>query len=349
MKIVHIESGLGNQMLIYCEYLALKKCNPGEKIYIETSVYDIPECSDTICQWNGYELKRVFGIDAPNIREIMTDEQWRDFLEDVRQSRFWEKNWNYPRYITAALKKQGFEVENIRGDFEAEGAKLMTRESTSFKSRMGHTLPGYWLKKFLRERKKAAVLQEKNDQEKLFLSTDSSVFTGQRLSFKFVGNGIERIRQEIGESFVFPEITDEKNLEMLSLIRSTNSVAIHARRGDMLGYNADFYKYGYFKRAVKYIRSKVSEPVFIFFCEPGGGEWCRENGKIFGLDPKKDTVYFTDWNKGTESFRDMQLMAECRHQIITNSSFGWWAAYLNRNPEKITCAPDFTINTTNYF
>lgn len=58
MKIVHIESGLGNQMLSYCEFLALKKSNPKDDIFIETSIYDIPECNDTICQWNGYELNR---------------------------------------------------------------------------------------------------------------------------------------------------------------------------------------------------------------------------------------------------------------------------------------------------
>ena len=336
-------------MLSYCEYLALKKSNPGEEIYIENSIYDIPECFGTVCQWNGYELDRIFGINAPNIKDLMSDAQWQEYLSDVRESRFWEKNWNYPVYITKALRKQGIDTENIRGDFEEDGAKLMTGESSTLKSRFGHTLPGYWLKKYMREKNRESVLAEKNEQKRVFLTTDRPVFTGQRLSFKFKGNGIERIDKEIRESFVFPEITDEKNLDMLSLIRSTNSVAIHARRGDMLGYNADFYKFGYFKRAVKYIRSRVSEPVFIFFCEPGGGEWCRCNEKLFGLDPKKDTVCFTDWNKGSESYRDMQLIAECKHQIITNSSFGWWGAYLNANPEKITCAPDFTINTTDSF
>ena len=52
MKIIHIESGLGNQMLSYCEYLAIKKMNPDDDCFIETIVYDIPECNDVICQWN---------------------------------------------------------------------------------------------------------------------------------------------------------------------------------------------------------------------------------------------------------------------------------------------------------
>lgn len=349
MKIVHIESGLGNQMLSYCEYLALKKSNPGEKIYIENSVYDIPECSDTICQWNGYELKRIFNIDAPNLRDVLSDRQWDEYLNDVRESRFWEKNWNYPRYITAALKKQGIELDNIIGDFEEKGALLNTGEPSTLKSRLGHTLPGFWLKKALREINKEANIKNANNQEQTFLSTDRSVFTGQSLSFKFVGNGIERIDSEIRDSFVFPEITDDNNLKMLAVIKASNSVAIHARRGDMLGYNADFYRFGYFRRAVKYIKKTVSDPVFIFFCDPGSVEWCKNNEKVFGLDFGKDTVFFTDWNKGMESYRDMQLMTECKHQIITNSSFGWWASYLNRNPDKITCAPDYTINTTNYF
>ena len=43
MKIVHIESGLGNQMLSFCEYIALKMMNPEDDVYVETVIYDIPE------------------------------------------------------------------------------------------------------------------------------------------------------------------------------------------------------------------------------------------------------------------------------------------------------------------
>ena len=64
MKIIHIDSGLGNQMLSYCEYLAMKKMNPDDDCYIETIIYEIPECQEVVCQWNGYELNRIFGINA---------------------------------------------------------------------------------------------------------------------------------------------------------------------------------------------------------------------------------------------------------------------------------------------
>ena len=155
-----------------------------------------------------------------------------------------KKNWNYPVYITAALKEQGITVENFRGNFEASSATLMTRESSTIKSRLGHTWGGYWLKKFLRKKNKKKILKEVNSQPLVFIKTQKSIFTGQRLAFKFIGNGIENIEKEIRESFIFPQITDEKNLKMLELIQVTNSVAIHARRGDMLGYNSDCYKYG---------------------------------------------------------------------------------------------------------
>ena len=133
---------------------------------------------------------------------------------------------------------------------------------------------------------------------------------------------------------------------MKNILEKCNTVAIHARRGDMLGFNGACYKYGYFKRAVRYIRKHVENPVFVFFCDPGSVEWCKQNADIFNLDFSRDKVYFVDWNKGTDSFRDMQLMSCCKHAIITNSSFGWWGAYLIKNKIKITISPDITINTT---
>ena len=81
MKIVHIESGLGNQMLSFCEYIALKMMNPEDDVYVETVIYDIPECNDIICQWNGYELNRIFGINAPNIRERFDEKNGKNSWE----------------------------------------------------------------------------------------------------------------------------------------------------------------------------------------------------------------------------------------------------------------------------
>jgi len=349
MKVVHIESGIGNQMLSYCELLALQHANPEEVCYIENIIYDIPECNDVICQWNGYELERVFGIHASNVKELFDDATWQSVKQDIADSRFWDRNWNYPVYFTDAFRKHGLALTNIRGDFEGENATLMTKESSSFKSRLRKTYPGHLLKRVLNRVNRNKILRRHMEAEQLFLSTDEDLYTGQRLSFKFKGNHISRIESKIREVFTFPALADETNIRAMEEITENNSVAIHARRGDMLGYNYDCYQFGYFKRAVRYMKKHVENPLFIFFCDPGSVDWCKENLAIFGLKAGKDRIRFVDWNAGEQSYIDMQLMAKCKHQIITRSSFGWWGAFLNENPLKITCSPDFEINTTHHF
>lgn len=68
---------------------------------------------------------------------------------------------------------------------------------------------------------------------------------------------------------------------------------------------------------------------FVFSDDP---EWCKTNLKI------ENAKYIT-WNSGSEAYRDMQLMSLCKHNIIANSSFSWWAAYLNDNLKKIVISP----------
>lgn len=349
MKIIHIESGLGNQMLSYCEYLALKMMNPDDEFYLETIIYDIPECNQLICQWNGYELERIFGIDCPkNIKTLFFQNEWDSMMKEIRDTEFWNHNWNYPVAFTDVFREHGIELDNIRGNFDPNNDIIGTgyQQEMTWKDHMKNTWLWVTLKRYYSEMRESHYIEKENMKETLFLKTDRDVFTGQWLAFKYRGNNRELIDDEIRNVFRFPPFEDVQNKQMADFLCSCNSVAIHARRGDMERGLAWCYNYGYFKRAVNHIRKYVPQPVFVFFTDPGSIEWCKEHGSVFGLDFRKDTVYFVDWNKGTESYRDMQLMSYCKHAIITTSTFGWWGAFFIDNPQKITISPDIAIDTT---
>ncbi len=340
MKVIHIESGLGNQMLDYCEYLAIRSIQPNEQCYIETLLFDIPECNDVYCQWYGYELERIFGISVPNISEYFSEEQWKRIHQNLRESRFWEKNWNWPVYICEAFKSEGLLLKNLRGDFEKKHYSsdfIFRLKQTSAYSNMRRLYKTLCSDKYL-----------KSDTDMLFYPGTEDALMGHRLTFKRRGNQIEKLEPEIRRSFQFPEFTDSKNKELSSFLKNHETVAIHARRGDMLKWNGKYYKNGYFGRAVRFIKRRIERPIFIFFCDPGSIEYCKQNLDHFALN-KQDHIIYVDWNCGLESYRDMQLMSLCKHNIITNSSFGWWGAFLNQNPNKISISPEIEINTTHHF
>ena len=145
------------------------------------------------------------------------------------------------------------------------------------------------------------------------------------------------ISDEIRKDFSFPKFTSEKNLEILKLIKSYNSVSIHIRRGDYLqnrGFNG-LAPLEYYQKAIEYIKNKIENPHFFIFSNDI--EWCRKNLSI-------ENSYYIDWNRGEESYRDMQLMSLCKHNIIPNSTFSWWGAWLNKNPNKIVIAPEKWFN-----
>ncbi len=347
MKVIHIESGLGNQMLSFCEYLAMRKANPEDDIYIENIIYDIPECNNITCQWNGYELENIFKIKTENIKKLFSESEWSEIMREIRESRFWSKNMNYPVYFTKAFANHGLSLVNTFGDFEEERFKSEYNERYNrhkLKNKLKKTQLYMRLKMW--KMRRPLPLAQLDCKSELFIKSEEPLFAGQKLKFKYKGSGLELIENEVRKVFTFPEIKDKKNHDAFSYIKETDSVAIHARRGDMLGNNYPCYATGYFKRAVKLIRRHTSNPVFFIFCDPGSVKWAKDNADILGLDGRKDRIVFVDWNSGTESYRDMQLMAQCKHQVITNSSFGWWGAWLNTNPDKITCSPSFRINTT---
>lgn len=351
MLVVHMDSGLGNQMLDYAEYIAIQKSNPEEKCYLENIIYDLPHQEGMFSMWNGYELERIFGIQLPNIKELFSQQEWRKILKTVEESEFWKESWNYAPYIVDALGEHGLVLNNFG---KAAGSNPALSKSVKVRLRYMltcflRTAPGYHIKRILRLILKNKLIQQKKNSYDIFQKYPHDSYVGHSFAFKYAGMGIEKVDREIRAAFRFPPIADEKNLEILKLIQNNESVSIHARRSDLLFLNGHCYQHGFFKRAVKYIKKRVQNPVFIFFTDENSIGWCEENAGTFGLDLRKDEVRYVTWNKGEESYRDMQLMAQCKHNIFTESTFGFWGAYLNENPNKITCAPDVTILATNTF
>lgn len=151
------------------------------------------------------------------------------------------------------------------------------------------------------------------------------------------------VEEDVRKVFAFPKQDDLEYNTFLEKLRSDeNSVSIHVRRGDYLNISKEsFYQFGgvatdeYYKKAVKYIKKHVKDPCFYVFSNDI--EWCKNNLDI------PNATYVTG-NVGVNSWRDMQLMTECRHHIIANSSFSWWGAWLSIHEESgITIRPKWFI------
>lgn len=135
------------------------------------------------------------------------------------------------------------------------------------------------------------------------------------------------------EKLTFKDLSpnDLLNNEILLKIQSSNSVSIHIRRGDYLKSPIhNILDINYYKKAVEIIENKITEPIFFIFSDDIG--WVK-NQELFS-----DCV-FVDNNKNDTAYIDMQLMSLCKHNIIANSTFSWWAAWLNKNTDKIVVSP----------
>ena len=129
--------------------------------------------------------------------------------------------------------------------------------------------------------------------------------------------------------------------ELYSEINPNNleTIAIHVRRGDYVT-NAGTNEYHgvlpltYYENAIEVANSSrklLNQPLFVVFSDDI--EWCKQYFKSELLN-----IHFMEQNGAVI---DLFLMAKCDHQIIANSSYSWWAAWINQNPDKIVIAPEY--------
>ncbi len=156
----------------------------------------------------------------------------------------------------------------------------------------------------------------------------------------------DNIRNELIQTLKFNCDVEYKLKHIAEEISQKNMVSIHVRRGDYLEKN-NRWIYGnictddYYNRAIKYVQERVNECEFCLFSDDI--EWARkhfENLYATYIDAKMFDDY-QDWY-------DMYLMSVCKHNIIANSTFSWWGAWLNQNTSKIVVAPKKWVNQCEY-
>lgn len=144
------------------------------------------------------------------------------------------------------------------------------------------------------------------------------------------------IESILRQEFTFQHPLDHNNAEIANRIGSVNSVSIHIRRGDYAkgpqgSRNHALCTLEYYQNAISYVVEKASNPVFFIFSDDI--EWVKAHLDFSGNSE------IVAGNSGKQSYIDMQLMSLCSHNIIANSSFSWWGAWLNNNSEKMVVAP----------
>lgn len=162
--------------------------------------------------------------------------------------------------------------------------------------------------------------------------TKNCIFLGHWVNYRYFRDCEDAVRK----AFVFKPFTDNKNIRLANEMSKVNSVAVHFRKN--IDYISDpendkRCSPDYYNKAINYMLDNTDNPRFYFFSD--NWEWVEKNIKT-------DLPYTkVDWNpvNGAESFRDMQLMSCCKHNIIANSTYSWWGAWLNKNSEKIVVAP----------
>lgn len=225
----------------------------------------------------------------------------------------------------------GFELEDIFG--------IQLPTLSSFDFNLYNPINRKWIWRKLRR-----LYNTKNayTEESTEFHFDSSIFNDPHNRYYWGYwqhiDYINSVESELRKAFIFPPLTDSQNRQLIKKIRNNSTVSIHVRRGDyltvpLLGGICDE---AYYQSAISYMTNKLDSPLFVIFSNDI--PWCEETFKELN-------AVFIDWNTDKQSFRDMQLMSLCDHNIIANSSFSWWGAWLNDNPDKIVISPTRWTNS----
>lgn len=171
--------------------------------------------------------------------------------------------------------------------------------------------------------------------DKDVLTTKADYFLGSWQSFKY----FEDVADVIANDFRLQADLNTVCMDMIQQMRFSESVALHVRRGDYFADKRTKNEHGilgmdYYEQAIQFVCNKIRNPMIYIFSDDI--DWVKSNFNT------KYQVHYVDGSVGGPEF-SIYLMSKCKHNIISNSTFSWWGAWLNQNPEKIVVSPEFWI------
>ena len=311
MIIVQLAGGLGNQMFQYALSLQLKSLG---------KVVKIDDVAGFAQDEKRFPALSAFGIDyeRPSKKEL------------IRMLDSSLLPWNRVRRKLFGRKRKGYFEEDKRYHPE-----IMTWDDVY--------LEGYW--------QTEKYFEKIEDEIRRVYDTD------KLLHYIRDNEAVRRADGTLTDS-------DDSDTERLSVedwlerIESTESVGVHIRRGDyLLPENQELFG-GictgiYYKEAMEQMKRSYPDCRFYLFTndktrirEQLVRKTTVQSADAQAADVKlPDSIEIVDLGEqGEYDYAEFVLMSRCRHNILANSSFSWWASYLNRNPNKIVLAPDGWLN-----
>ena len=206
--------------------------------------------------------------------------------------------------------------------------------------------PGY--KNFILRKIYNQIEKLKPYHKKVFISQKSKLYDEKLLKIKSNSHVtgffqhhqyLNLNRVSILNGFKFKKENQNQDfLDLKNRFVNCKSISVHVRRGDYVGLN-HACSINYFNSAIQYIMSKVKNAEFFIFSDDI--DWCKTHLSF------QSAPNFIDDKYDLEDYHELMLMKYCKHNVISNSSFSWWGAWLNENPNKIIIYPDKIKETLN--
>lgn len=172
-------------------------------------------------------------------------------------------------------------------------------------------------------------------EEAVFCTRQNTYFKGNWQSEKYFAD----YRSDLLEMLTPKEERSNSVKIICDEMRYCNSVALHIRRGDYLEIGCQL-NMEYYQKAICKMKEILQKNDLVFYVFSDDIAFCKDYFKRTAFFDDMDEVRYPEYDSDDRTLDDMLLMSNCRHMIMANSSYSWWAAWLNQNEDKKVICPE---------